>query len=323
MKVLVVKPTALGDVAQALAVAPLLKQWPDCGELVWLVDEEYAPLVRLSPAVDRLILFPRKRWSRQCNGREIISWLLALRRENFGLVLDLQGLARSGFMTGITGAPRRVGLASARELSGLACNETVADGQEHAVDRYLAAVRQVVGAETPGAGARAVLDIPPTPLPEGLQSGCYTVLHPYSQWQTKLWPWENYETMARACPEETFVLIGYGAFFPVQAPNCVDLRNRTTLELLLAVLAHARVVISTDSGPLHVAAALGRPVLGLYGATDPGRTGPRGTRATVLTTDLPCRPCLSRTCTNAQPLECLQKIGIDRVLQGWANLSCK
>ena len=322
MKILVVKPTALGDVAQALAVAPILKQAPDCSELVWLVDEEYAPLLRLCPWVDRLILFPRRRWRFPRDIREINTWLAALRREHFDLVLDLQGLARSGVMTRVTGAPRRIGLASAREFSSWACNEQVQDRQKHAVDRYLAAAQLAAGSLNAVADAELLLRPPAGDLPAGLESGTYTVLHPYSKWETKLWPWQNYEALMQACPEETFVLAGHGPFFPVSAANCIDLRNQTDLTRLLAILGHARVVISTDSGPLHLAAALGRPLVALFGATDPERTGPRGrTSATVLTTGVSCRPCLSRHCRRNQRMACLVQVDVATVQQAWMNLA--
>jgi ADP-heptose:LPS heptosyltransferase len=241
--------------------------------LVWLVDEDYQSLVRCSPLVDRVILFPRKRWRGRWFNGECLDWLRQIRAENFDLVLDLQGLARSGLMTWMSGAPRRVGLASAREGAVLAYTELIADTAEHAVDRYAQAVAALSDRELPL--EHTYLSEKEGPLPEGLIPGQYTVLHPYSLWASKLWNWQNYECLIRALPGETFVLVGQGSFFPVLAENCVDLRNRTTLDSLLLILSRSRAVISTDSGPLHLAAAFGKPVIGLFGATSEAKTGAR------------------------------------------------
>jgi heptosyltransferase I len=316
MKILVVKPTALGDVAQALLVAPLLRHISSCSELVWLVDEDYQSLVRCSPLVDRLILFPRKRWRRKWMNREWINWLIKLRREGFDLVIDLQGLARSAVMTWATGAPRRLGLASAREGAFLAYTEIVMDTEEHAVDRYAQAVAVVSDAELPLTST--YLDQKSGKLPANLVSGEYTVLHPYSLWASKLWNWQNYESLIRSLSSEIFVLIGQGTFFPVLADNCVDLRNQTTLDELLLILSHSRMVISTDSGPLHLAAAFGRPVIGLFGATSEFKTGARSKRGIMLSsTDSG----LSKSHRQKYPETCLLTMTVSEVLSAWQELT--
>jgi ADP-heptose:LPS heptosyltransferase len=160
-------------------------------------------------------------------------------------------------------------------------------------------------------------------LPAGLQEGRYTVLQPYSLWTTKLWAWSNYSALARLLPEEKFVLVGTGAFFPIDEPNVVDLRNRTTLAELLLVLSNARVVVGTDSGPLHLAAAFDTPLLALFGATDPRKTAPRSAHTNVLTTDLECRPCLRRQCRRQNVMECLQSITPSRVAAAWKEIVTK
>lgn len=319
LHLLVVKPTALGDVAQALPVAAGIKKARPDWRLTWVVDEDYIPLVEASPHVDRIVPFPRRRWRQEGAGLwEWIPWSRNLRRLRPDIVLDLQGLARSGWMTWVSGARRRVGLASAREGSFLAYHERVADRAVHAVDRYWQAAEQVVGTALERSGA--VLERPTAALlPKGLRSGSYHVLHPYSLWETKLWPWRNYEALAAAHPEESFVLIGQGGPFPVDAERVTDLRGRLPLPVLLAVLAHARSVIGTDSGPAHVAAAFGVPVVCVFGATDPERTAPRGGDCRVVTLDgLPCRPCLQRECGRADyPMECLAGLSVERVARVW------
>ncbi|MDR1192012.1 MAG: glycosyltransferase family 9 protein [Verrucomicrobiales bacterium] len=321
MKLLVVKPTALGDVAQALTVAPLLKQ--RAAWLAWLVDEDYAPLVKLCPWVDEIITFPRRRL--RGSPSAWVRWLASLRRHEFDVALDLQGLARSALMLRAVRADWRVGLRSAREGARLAYNVAVADGQRHAIDRYLAAARLVAGLDAAAPADRPLLAPPPDAVPAGLRAGEYTVLHPYSLWATKLWPWRNYERLAALLPQEQFVLAGQGPFFPASAPNITDCRNRTGLTDLLALLGGSRAVIGTDSGPLHLAAAFGKPLLALFGATDPGKTAPRAplTVAKILTAGLSCQPCLRRHCQRPAAMECLRVITPEQVAKAWVTLVTK
>ena len=319
MKILVVKPTALGDVAQALLVAPLLRKIPACTELVWLVDEDYQSLVHCSPLVDRVILFPRKRWRGRWFNLECLAWLRRLRQEKFDLVLDLQGLARSALMTWATGATRRVGLASAREGAVLAYTDLVADTEKHAVDRYAQAVAVVADLEIPLEHTYLeVKEGKAAALPGGLVPGHYTVLHPYSLWASKLWNWQNYDTLIRNVPQETFVLVGQGPFFPVLADNCIDLRNRTDLDALLSVLSHSRVVISTDSGPLHLAAAFGKPVIGLFGPTSVEKTGARSRTGRMLQSPLSGTPDGYR---QRYPDKKWVSVGVEEVVKCWQELA--
>lgn len=318
-KILIVKPTALGDVAQACLVVPAIKELqPDC-KLSWVVDEQYADVVKICPAIDEVIEFPRERWRKKLNFTEIKNWAKELREKNFDVALDLQGLARSGWITWETRAPRRIGLKSAREFSWLAYTERVADRETHAVERYRQGVERLLGRTT--FGKHFYLQPPELPENFGLVDGSYTVLHPYSSWETKLWPWERYEQLAESLPEEKFVLVGNGAFFPVAAPNMVDLRNRTSLKELLAVLGHSKIVISTDSGPAHLAAALGRNVISLFGATDPHKTAPKPKSGKILTSMAPCRPCLKRICRFTNPMQCLSDISMENAREAWKEMT--
>jgi len=320
MKLLIVKPTALGDVAHALQAVPQLKSSGKVDHLGWVVDEDYAPLLRLFPEIDEIIPFPRRKWKKRFSLPDIWRWGRALRARGYDTVLDLQGLARSGLMTWASGAPRRIGLKSAREGAGLAYTEIVDDWQTHAIDRYRAACDHVAGKldapDLPGRRGEGVM-----PLPLGLKAGEYTVLHPYSLWETKLWPWCNYQLLVEALPDETFVVIGKGEIFPISGPNVIDLRNRTeSLTSLLALLSQARLLISTDSGPAHIATALGCPVICIFGATDPCKTGPKGRDVEILFKEVECRPCLRRTCQYRIKMACLRSLGVLEVAKTWEKM---
>ena len=308
---LIIKPTALGDVAQACQVIPTIKHHRPEGRVTWVVDKDYAPLVRLCSGVDELIEFPRRRWNHLSHLPEVFRWLSYLREHGFTLAFDLQGLARSAVMTLASRARKRIGLYSSRECSFLAYNSMVKDRQRHAIDRYATAVRHLLGEEVEI--QKIHLRRPGPPIYPGLKSGEYTLLHPYSKWNTKLWPWERYDQLALLHPEETFVLIGDGPFFPLQAKNIIDLRKQTTLQDLLHLTAHAKAILGTDSGPAHVAAAFGTPVITIFGATDPEKTAPRAPFSRILHGDVKCRPCLRRTCSHRQPLTCLCSVKVAAV----------
>ncbi|GAB4249280.1 MAG: lipopolysaccharide heptosyltransferase I [Candidatus Methylacidiphilales bacterium] len=294
-----------------MRVVPLLKQVIPDLRLDWVCDEAYRPLLDSCPAIDRIIDFPRSRWSRQWPMAEMLAWARHLGAAHYDVVLDLQGLARSALITLATGAPRRIGLRSAREGARWACHEIVEDSAKHAIDRYRQACEFV---------ARC-------PLPEGYYSlprpsptEDYLILHPYTLWDTKLWPWPYIQDLVDQLDKIEIRLVGNGPWFPVRGDHVKDLRNRTPLPTLLRHLAGARTVISTDSGPAHVAAAFGIPVVALFGASDPARTAPRGERIIVLASGVPCQPCLQRRCRAPRTMECMWTLTPEQVVQAVRDL---
>lgn len=320
MKILIIKPSALGDIIQALPVLTgLRRHWPDA-RIDWVVNDTLAPILEGHPALDRTILYPRKRWTSLARLPEMGRWGRALRETHYDLVIDLQGLFRTGLMTWATASPRRLGLQSAREGARYAYNEIVADTALSAAERYLTCLEYLGIPVEP-------LDfqlLPHAPLPAPLAGlGPYTVLHPYSQWRTKLWPWRYYQELVDSMPDRRFVAVGIGPWFPLEATGrLVDLRSRLTLAELITVLHHADAILSTDSGPAHIAGALGRPTLVLFGATDWRKTKPSGRLVTAHTAALFCSPCLKRDCWRDIQVECmglLEPIKIRTLLQALAS----
>ncbi len=303
MKILLIKPSALGDIVQALPVLTGLKRrWP-AAQIDWVVNDSLEDILAGHPCLRRTIPYPRRRWTSPARLPEMWRWGSALREEAYDITIDLQGLFRTGMMTWAANSPRRIGLLSAREGARAAYTEFVADTAISAAERYLTCLEH--------------LDIPARPLDFQLKSraplvppvealGPYVVLHPYSRWRTKLWPWRYYQELVDSMPERKFVVVGEGPWFPLSAPDrLVDLRGELSLGQLVTVLERARVVLSTDSGPAHIAAALARPTLVLFGATDWRKTKPTGAQVVVQTHALFCSPCLKRTCWRDTPVECM------------------
>jgi ADP-heptose:LPS heptosyltransferase len=232
-------------------------------------------------------------------------WGRRLRETRYDIAIDLQGLLRSGLMTWATGAPRRIGLQSAREGASFAYTETVPDTALYAAERYLTTLEHLgIPAQVNDAQLPAEL--------AGWDS--YIALHPYSRWRTKLWPWRYYQELVDSMPEQRFVLVGEGPWFPLNAPGrLVDLRGKLSLPLLVTVLDRARAVLSTDSGPAHIAGALGRRTLTLFGATDWRKTHPIGEHVSVQTRQLFCSPCMKRTCWRDTPVECMALLDPPRI----------
>ncbi len=303
MKILIIKPSALGDIVQALPVLTGLKRrWP-VAQIDWIVNDTLAEILEGHPCLRRTVLYPRRRWTTPSRLPEMWRWGRALREEKYDITIDLQGLMRSGLMTWAANSPRRIGLLSAREGARAAYTEFVADTALSAAERYLTCLEHLDIPVRP-------LDFQLTaraPLPESLADfGPYLALHPYSRWRTKLWPWRYFQELVDAMPDRKFAVVGEGPWFPLDAPGrLVDLRGQLRIAQLVTVLDRAQAVLSTDSGPAHIAAALGRPTLVLFGATDWRKTKPSGKRVSVQTSAIFCSPCLKRTCWRDTPVECM------------------
>jgi heptosyltransferase-1 len=303
VKILIIKPSALGDIVQALPVLTGLKRrWP-AAQIDWVVNDSLREILEGHPCLRQTILYPRKRWTTPARLPEMWRWGKKLRAEKYDITIDLQGLLRSALMTWAAASPRRLGLVSAREGSRAVYNEFIADTALSAAERYLTCLEHLDIPVRP-------LDfqlIPRAPLPEALaEFGPYVALHPYSRWRTKLWPWRYYQELIDSMPDRKFVVVGEGPWFPLAAEGrLVDLRGQLSIGTLVTVLNQAQSVLSTDSGPAHIAGALGRPTLVLFGATDWRKTKPSGAHVFVRTHALFCSPCLKRTCWRDTPVECM------------------
>ena len=305
-RVLIVKLSSLGDLIHALpAIHGLRVGLP--ASITWLVNAAYAPLLRYATDVDEVIPFDRQRPLRGLWG--VVS---ELRRREFDLVIDLTGLFKSALISRLARGRLRVGPSYAREFSWLFYQRQAgsSDLNRHAVERYLDVVRALGVDERDRAFPLA---FPPSSLAvDG--SRPVVVLVPNARWPAKLWPASSFADLAdRLCRDGVRVVV-VGAEIPSPGDplagmeGVVDLRGRTSLAELGAVLQGAALVIANDTGPMHLAAALGRKVLSLMGPTDPRRTGPYGTGHRILSTFPSCSPCFSKVCRNPAGQICLRDL---------------
>lgn len=322
-RVLILKPSAVGDVVHALPVLPRLRKlWPTA-TLSWLITPACAALVERHPMVDEVILFQRKRWGHSWYNplalAELASFVTDLRKRRFDLVIDLQGLFRSAWIAMASGASRRIGFSNAREFAPMFYTELVDCSWEkdHAVDRYLKIVSALGCAGGPVEFSFAVDDddrkYVRTLIPENIP---YAVLMPGTNWETKRWPVEKYAAIVKPLKDRfglESVVAGSSddAKLARSIPAAYDLTGKTNLRQIVALLERAKLVIGNDTGPMHMAAAMNVPLVAPYGPTDPARTGPYGRPKSMIRLDLPCSPCYSRTCSHRS---CLQWLNLEPVL---------
>jgi lipopolysaccharide heptosyltransferase I len=326
-RILLIKPSSLGDIVHTFPVVSAIKErWP-ATHITWLVKRQWAELVERAEDVDRV-------WPVDATARSWVWQLRALRIERFDLVVDLQGLFRSGVLTGFSGAPRRIGFANGREGSPWFYTDLVrVPHQEmHAVDRYLL-VAEALGAcpERPPRFRFKITEADMVVVRNAFRRQGLSVdrpwvaMHVSARWPTKRWPLESFGAVVDELDRAGIgpvVLIGgpddrrdVSQLKALAKASVIDLTGAVPLGCLPALLSKSGALITNDSGPMHVAAALGIPVVAMFGPTSAVRTGPYGSGHQVLTGPVPCSPCFSRVCRHSPELECLHLITPDEVVE--------
>lgn len=292
--VLMVRLSAIGDVMHTMPVAAALKRSFPHIRLTWAVEDRCVELVECNPYVDEVFSLPRHAWRKRrlspgtwLNGA---TRLFELRRRHFDLALDLQGLLKSAVVAFVSGAPVRLGYHWQREGARfLVKGVPPTKGSAHVVQQYLDVVRYLGGEAEPVDFGLHVPDAATTSARRLLQdlgvSSPYAVINPSAGHPTKRWPPENFAVVCERLHAEGVapVLAGHSSDAPIAAalrtacPSPVaDAVGRTSLVELAALLRDAYVHIAGDTGSIHMAAALGVPLVALYAATDPSRSGPYG-----------------------------------------------
>jgi lipopolysaccharide heptosyltransferase II len=326
-RVCLIKPSALGDVVQALPVLNALRTRFPKAHIAWLVNRAYAPLLKPIPILDEVIEFDRDilRGAGLSGALAFLTFLRELGDRKFDLAIDLQGLFRSGLLSAATRARRRIGLQSAREGSFLFYTDLVDDvgGSSAAVERYWQ-IAEILGvgnvpkefplsltdAEKQEAASRL------TGLPRP-----YLALQPGARWETKRWPAASFAAAASNVLRErggSAIVLGGPGEEPIAAEVAKalgapfrNLAGTTSLRLLAAVLEACDAVLTNDSGPMHLAAAVGTPTVSLFTCTSPDRAGPYGQARGVVETSVPCRGSYLRTCDR---MTCMKDLTPEKIL---------
>ncbi|MCH8343814.1 MAG: glycosyltransferase family 9 protein [Planctomycetes bacterium] len=310
-RILIVRPSALGDVCRTVPVLASLRRAYPQATIDWLVQEDFAAAIRAHPALDEAVLFPRARfarwWRDPAVAWEMLLWFAALGRRGYDLVFDCQGLGRSGLITWATFAKHRIGLRSAREFGWLGYTIRLPrSSAKHTVQqmmwlltaqdiepRYDMSLYVADADRTWWTDRRAEL---------GMAGESYVVLAPTSRWPSKRWPQRSWSALVGPLMARGFgraILVGSHtereqvreivSREPEVAASLIDLVGRTSVGQTMAVIADAALVIGNDSAPLHMAVGFARPCLGLYGPTDPQEVGPYGVDDAVVCIDIGAR----------------------------------
>jgi lipopolysaccharide heptosyltransferase I len=314
-RILVVKPSSLGDIVHVFPALELLRQkFPDA-ELDFLVHPAFADILDFSPfPVAHKILFDRKHLSKLTTfAPKFLHLVRELRQRRYDLIIDFQGLIRSAIFAKIAKGCPVIGFAHPREaLATLGYNLKFNVPAGHAVERNV----NLVNAFLSSHDAVPKLNLPQDreniaklqtlidPMPEEL-----IALLPGSRWPSKCFPPRLFADVIGKIhaqqPQCVFVIVGAKSDSSVAKTICeiagsgiplLDLSGKTSLGVMAELLRKARVVISNDSGPMHVAAALQKPVFGFFGPTDPDKTGPFGGFHHIYRNPVKCLGCLKRNC---------------------------
>jgi lipopolysaccharide heptosyltransferase II len=342
LKILILKPSSLGDVIHALPVLRLLKLHYPKAEIFWWIDSALAPLIEGDPDLAGIVRFERKRWAKPPHWPEMLRSIRWLRAQRFDLVIDLQCLLRSATFAWLANGKKLVGLDETRE-GARGFYDYAAPRKNfhtHAVDWYLATLPPLGVPvhknfqwlpERPEISAAVKSKWPEANSKLKTQNSKLVLLQPGARWLNKRWPANYFAELVRALAEKfpaaRFAILGdkgdqpLGAMISQAAPErCLNLCGATSLPEMIEWVRRGDLLITNDTGPMHVAAALGKPLIALFGPTEPRRTGPYGQLENVLRLDLPCSPCLSAHCAIAETDQCLRDLPPALVIERAAKM---
>ncbi|MEW6357726.1 MAG: glycosyltransferase family 9 protein [Planctomycetota bacterium] len=322
-KILIIRLGALGDIVHTLPVLrPLRDRIPDA-HIAWMVEDAWADLLRGHPLIDEIITIPKRRWRsgflRPWQWLETAGDVLAERRRiaarRFDLTIDFQGNLKSGSIAVFCGARERLGYAhsDSREMNRIFMTRCIMvdDRRLHRSEKCLRLLSGVIGE-----CAYAPPDLPTSPEDAAFAEESIArigkrhvvAIHPATSsfGAVKRWPVASYAAVADALAQKdrATILITWGPgerelaedlAAAMKAPATISPETKS-LGQLVALLRRCDLFIGADTGPLHIAAALGTPTVAIFGPKDPVVYAPRGSKVRVVRLDLPCSPCTKRTC---------------------------
>ena len=337
-KILILKFSALGDVVHTLPIAATIRKSLPDSYIAWMVEERYQDLLHGNPDIDEVIILRTKVWRKNCNSKslgEILHTIETLRQHKFDLVLDLHGLLKSGIIARLSGASTRIGFHRENckeKISALFTNQQapyMADGL-HVVDMYLSLLQTALGRieET---------KLFPLQVPDemdekvarffnkhpDLNNRPIIGINPSAGFESKQWEGVRFAELAdRISAELGYSILltwGPGEKFKAQQISAHMKQKswiapRTSILESIALYKRMALLVSCDSGPLHLVAALDIPTVSIFGPTDPVRNGAYGVNHEVIYKVLSCSFCWKKTCPLGTK-ECMQQVTVDEVFQ--------
>ncbi len=341
MNILIVKLSAIGDVIHTLpALNALRKHYPEA-HITWLTEEAAYPLIEGHHALNRILLSRRKQWIKGIRGasrsrslKEAYLFIKELRDTRYDLIIDFQQLLKSSVPVALARGRRKIGYGRGmehQEHSYVFLNERIpaVSMEIHALTRNMLLLKSL--------GIKAdeiVFDIPVQAHDRHLTDELLSqheikpsepliAVNPVAKWETKLWSEKKFSELADRLTEIYSVRVIFTGgpedrdtveeIIAGMRHRAVNLAGETNLKMLAALYEKTACLISTDTGPMHLAAAMGTGVVALFGPTAPWRTGPFGSGHQIIRAGLECSPCFKRRC---RTVECMARIGVADVLEG-------
>ncbi len=337
-KFLLIRVSSLGDVVHALPALSMLRANHPSAHIAWLVEEPYRDLLFDNPDLDEIIVirtrYWRKNWTLKTFG-EIRDTIALLRERQFDVALDLQGLIKTGLIAFLSGARLRMGLhrKNCREpLNALFTNKKASfiSKGSHVVDISLNLIRL-------SGGTKPTPQPHPLEVPEEirekvamffkenpeLKTRSIAVVNPGAGFPTKLWKLDRFAKLADRIARELGlnILLAWGPGEKPMAEKIADsmtekswIAPKTSIQESIALFGHTALMISCDSGPLHLCAGMGMPTVSIFGPTDPVRNGPYGSNHQVIYKEQPCSFCWKKTCA-IETHDCMEQVEVEDVFQ--------
>ncbi|MCE5194414.1 MAG: lipopolysaccharide heptosyltransferase I [Nitrospiraceae bacterium] len=321
-KILIIKPSSLGDIVHSLPfLTSVSKKFPKA-EIHWMVAKGLEGILQGNPMISKLWIINKDKWKKinSINNTfsEIISLVKNLRKEKFDIIIDLQGLFRSGILTALTGSKLRLGFKDAREGSSLFyTHKVITELNSHAVEKnlkiagFLDCPISNVSFDLPFVQNR--FDISKI-IPKNEK---YAVIIPGARWETKKWPADRFGELASKLRLKS-IIVGGEADIDVAADiskksmnKGISIAGKTDIGDLIGIIKNSEFIVSNDTGPMHIAVALGVPVFAVFGPTNPIKTGPYGKGNFVFRAEIECLPCYKRKCKD---VKCMKMIQVENVL---------
>ena len=329
-KILIIKPSSMGDIIHALPVLATLKKSYPKSEIAWIVKDKFSDLLAGNPDLTDVIPFDNSRFLQLIN---------KLRKKKFDVALDIQGLFRSGILTFFSKAGHRIGFSkvNSRELSYMFYNHKVTPPKKavHVVDKNLSLLEPLGISEY-------IYDFKIPIYTQDLRFAKdffasrklvpgrdkIVMLNPGAGWQTKRWPAENFPHLADKLTKysnaNAKIIMSWGPQEKELIENIksnmndkITIMPQSTIKQLGAIIKSCDLFVGSDTGPTHLAAALEVPVVGLYGPSDPERNGPYGTKNIIIQKDISCVSCWKRECDT---IDCMKNISVDEVFEACVEL---
>ncbi len=331
-KILVIRLSSLGDIVNTLPAVARLKQRHPKAEIDWLVATNCVNLLEHNPDIARIIPWDRDRWrKKRCISalKEFRALIRTLRSRRYDLVYDFQDQFRSGLISFLSKSPRRIGFDGSRELNSGFYTEKVSlysPRTLHYLERNLLLCD--FSLDSP-----KEFHIVPTGADKdhvqrflgsiGRGGSPLICISPSARWESKRWPADRFSELAHRLVTElnaAIIFIG-SAQDSLLVDKIASFRDfpylnatgATTLRQLAHLLSLCDLLITNDSGPMHLAAAMRVPTVSIFGPTDPKLTGPYGQNHAIITSDIECASCGKRRCP--RNIECLRSISAERILR--------